>query len=289
MSGSVALGILAPHTPNLVPEPEHPSVRGTVAALRRLAKEIAALKPDAIVCASPHWLARGTFLVNTQWKPACLKDYSGFPAHYYDFEYRPQNDLELARAIAQKAKEAGLNAIHTTDWGLDHGHWSPLFYLAPRADIPVVPLSISTAGPAEHRAFGAAVAQAAAWRNKRVVFVASGTLTHRLDLQTWGRADEPFPEGQAFDELVLDLLGRRAFERLASIPPDLWQAAAPEGNLGTLFELIGAVGDIERAEVLHYDRAFSSVGMATVKFQPAGAALREARSGSARSSAVNPR
>lgn len=175
--------------------------------------------------------------------------------------------------FAAEARAAGLFAEATEAWGLDHGHWVPLLFLRPDARLPVVALSIGTGGPEEHRGFGEAVARAAASLGRRVAVVATGSPNHRLDGITWGE-HHPDPAGEAFDRALIDrLLGGRP-DDVEGIERRLWEAAEPEGGLRPLFILLGALRSAEgaaggglSAELLGYERMFTSVSLLTMFFR----------------------
>lgn len=68
-----------------------------------------------------------------------IYDSYGFPKHFYDPKYAPQESPEVATEIAKL-----VSTIEETDeWGLDHGAWPMLMHLFPAADVPVFQMSIN--------------------------------------------------------------------------------------------------------------------------------------------------
>lgn len=262
-AGGVIAGVYCPHTPTLLERGMHPA---TERALRGLAPLLEGV--DALVVASPHWVARDAFLVQAAARPRCIQDYYGFPPSAYAIRYEPSGDPELAGAIAAEASRSGLAARATEAWGLDHGHWVPLVFLRPDGLLPVVGLSVGAGSPADHRRVGAAAARAAKALDRRVVVIGTGSLSHRLDRITWGQ-HHPEPEGEEFDRRVIAALEEGRPGDIEGLDRRLWEAAAPEGDLGPLQVVLGALGVREvRAELLAYERFFTGVSLATLLFRP---------------------
>ena len=95
-------------------------------------------KPSAILCISAHWETLGTFVTAME-KPMTIHDFGGFPKALFDVQYPAPGNPELAKEMQQliHKTEVGLDE----KWGLDHGAWSVIKNLYPRADVPVLEMS----------------------------------------------------------------------------------------------------------------------------------------------------
>ena len=92
-------------------------------------------------------------------------------------------DPELARRLQKML--APLEVTLDDSWGLDHGTWMVLRHVFPRADVPIVQLSIDEAQPALfHFELGRRLAPL---RDEEVLIVGSGNLVHNLHAYAWGR------------------------------------------------------------------------------------------------------
>ena len=132
-------------------------------------------RPRAILSISAHWYTRGTFVTANE-KPRTIHDFGGFPQPLFEVRYPAAGAPMLAARVA--ALLAPLDAREATDWGIDHGTWSVLVHAYPKADIPVVQLSIDgTQPPAFHLAVGR---QLAALRDEGVLVFGSGGIVHNL-------------------------------------------------------------------------------------------------------------
>ena len=144
--------------------------------------------PTAVLCISAHWQTQGSFVTGTE-RPQTTHDFYGFPDELFAVEYPAPGHPLLARETQR--------LIHTTTvaldatWGLDHGCWSVLKAMYPRADVPVVQLSLDmTRPPAWHYALGQELGRL---RSKGVLIIGSGDIVHNLRMLDWAN-----PEG-AFD------------------------------------------------------------------------------------------
>lgn len=151
----------------------HPGRSGQ--ALAELASELP--RPKAIVIASAHFLARKPVVGGAD-RPETVHDFGGFPRELYDMRYPAPGQPKLAERVRDLLDDAGLDPVIDPQHGLDHGVWTPLHLLYPRADIPVVPLSIQPMlGPAHQLAVGRALAPL---REEGVLIIGSGSITHNL-------------------------------------------------------------------------------------------------------------
>lgn len=130
--------------------------------------------PRAILVISAHWFVPGTFLTG-QTKPPTLHDFGGFPDELNAFEYPAPGDPDLAGRVVKLFEES---ASLSSEWGLDHGSWSILTHLFPKADVPVVQLSVdSSRKPQELFKLGESLQPL---RDEGVLIIASGNITHNL-------------------------------------------------------------------------------------------------------------
>jgi 4,5-DOPA dioxygenase extradiol len=171
-------------------------------------------EPKAILSISAHWYVPGTFLTGNE-HPRTIHDFGGFPPELYEQQYPAPGNVALAKRVA---KLVGERASLRTDWGLDHGTWTVLKYLRPKADLPVVQLSIDGRLPAAgHLAIGQALAPL---REEGVLVLGSGNITHNLRhaFASWQRGDSTTPEwAHSFDADVADAAGQHDGAALAKL------------------------------------------------------------------------
>jgi 4,5-DOPA dioxygenase extradiol len=138
-------------------------------------------RPRAIICISAHYYTRGT-RVTAMEKPRTIHDFGGFPRELYEVQYPAKGDPELAKNT-QKLLAPDVAELDEK-WGLDHGAWSVIKHLYPKADVPVIELSIDYTQPAS---FHYSLAQRlVTLRNKGILFIGSGNIIHNLSLVDFG-------------------------------------------------------------------------------------------------------
>lgn len=146
-----------------------------VASFRNVAKTLP--KPTAIICISAHWFTNGT-KVTAMEMPQTIHDFGGFPKALYEVQYPAKGNPELAEAT-KLLLEPTLVELDEK-WGLDHGAWSVLKHLYPKADIPVIQLSIDYTKPAQYH-FELAQ-KLSKLRDKGILIIGSGNIVHNLGL-----------------------------------------------------------------------------------------------------------
>ena len=152
-----------------------------VTGWREISKTIP--KPNAILCISAHWETKGT-LVTAMENPKTIHDFSGFPRELFDVQYPAPGSPALAKEIKSVVTaEVGLD----DQWGLDHGCWSVIKHLYPKADVSVVQLCLDYRQTPEYHYDLAK--ELAVLRMKGVLIVGSGNMVHNLRMVAWDRLD----------------------------------------------------------------------------------------------------
>jgi 4,5-DOPA dioxygenase extradiol len=191
--------------------------------LARLAAELP--RPRAIIVVSAHWETSAQVRVTTAEQLRTIHDFGGFPDALYRIQYTPKGDPALAGRVLAALRERGIDAAADATRGLDHGAWVPLRFLYPRADVPVVGVSLPM--PRSEALLVGIGAILARFRDEGVLVVGSGGLVHnlrRIDFadkyaptETWARD---------FDEWIAAKLAVRDLGGLSA-----WKANAPNARL----------------------------------------------------------
>lgn len=167
-------------------------------------------RPRAVLAVSAHWYVPAT-LVTAMPNPRTIHDFGGFPPQLYQFQYPAPGDPALAGRVQSLLAPIAVGLDQ--QWGLDHGTWSVLCHVFPKADIPVVQLSVdSTQPPAFHYELGKRLALL---RDEGVLIIGSGNVVHNLLAYSWGwRAVKPFDWAVRFEQRVRELAAAGDHEAL---------------------------------------------------------------------------
>lgn len=231
-----------------------PSARGWAEIARAFPQ------PDAIVVISAHWVTQGVRVMSNA-HPQTIHDFGrGFPQALFDVQYPAPGDPKLAQTITEKLTSFGAQLDDT--WGLDHGAWSVLVHMYPRADIPIVQVSLDMRRkPEEHYAIGQALAPL---RDENVMILAAGNIVHNLpaffrtkQLEPWVHSFDNFITGAAAtgdDAAVLSYASR----------PDARDAAPDWEHFFPVFYALAARRDGETPYIFnkHYDPGISMTAFA---------------------------
>lgn len=146
-----------------------------VDGFRTIAKSLP--KPNAILCISAHWFTNGT-KVTAMEMPKTIHDFGGFPDELFKVQYPAHGSPVLAKETKELLKPIAVELDEK--WGLDHGAWSVIKHLYPKADIPVIQLSIDYTMPASSH-FELAK-KLSVLRHKGILIIGSGNIIHNLGL-----------------------------------------------------------------------------------------------------------
>ncbi len=177
-------------------------------ALAKMGQELP--RPRAILVISAHWMTDGTFITEMS-RPKTIHDFYGFPRELYDIQYAAPGDPQIARMIRDSV-DAPTIQPDLEVWGLDHGTWSVLRHLYPKADIPVLQLSLNMKqGSQWHFEMGEKLAPL---REQGILIMGSGNLVHNLSTMRWTPNAKPYAWAIEFDDWLKTKLQDKDFTSL---------------------------------------------------------------------------
>jgi AmmeMemoRadiSam system protein A/AmmeMemoRadiSam system protein B len=254
----------------MVPEVGRESISGVVDsidAMAELTRRLIESGAESVVLISPHApLEVDSFVAYNG--PQVYADFAHFQAP--DTGFSVPVDEELLAAIKRVAASEKYDVSLLPGQDLDHGTAVPLYFLLQNGwDGKVVTLGYSFLPNEDHLRFGSCIKSAIDQVGRRVAFIASGDLSHRLK----PHAPAGFnPDAHIFDQQVVEALRSNTPERIVSIDFNLRKLAG-ECGFRSMLVAIGASADLPLScEVLNYEAPFG-VGylVAQLSRQPAHA------------------
>jgi 4,5-DOPA dioxygenase extradiol len=231
-------------------------------ALARLAAELP--KPRAIVIMSAHWESED-ILVNANPQPETWHDFGGFPAALFAVQYPAPGLPELSVEVAKLLNAADLPARIDSKRPFDHGVWVPLSLMYPKADIPIVQVSLpSRQGPALQTRVGQALASL---REHGVLVIGSGSITHNLRELDWHAGPESVePWALEFRDWIVEKLASNdelALHDYRRLAPHAVRNHPSDEHLLPLYFARGAGGEFS---IAHQGFTMGALGMDIYRF-----------------------
>lgn len=224
-------------------------------------------KPAAVICMSAHWTTAAT-QVSSGARPATIHDFYGFGAELEAVQYAAPGDPALAGEIVDALRGAGLSATADPRRGFDHGVWVPLKWLFPRADVPVVCVSVVPGAGSTHQfAVGQALRGFAA---RGCLVLGSGGATHNLAAVNFHRPEAPAERLAAdFDTWLAQHIESGATQALldyrAQAPGAAWNHPTEEHLLPVFFALGAARA--AAGERIHERMVYEVLSLAAYRWQ----------------------
>jgi 4,5-DOPA dioxygenase extradiol len=253
------------------------------AFLQRLGPAIDATfgRPRAVLALSAHTLTREPAALAAA-RHEAVYDFGGFDERLYAMRYDAPGAPALADRVSELLAPASLPLHRLERGGLDHGIWTPLRYMYPGADVPVLPLGWSPyTSPADLFALGAALAPLA---HEGVLVIGSGSITHnlrRVAMAGMHRQSTPpeAPESAAFRAWFAARSAARDWTSLFDYRAQAPHAAdmhPTDEHLLPWYVAAGAGGLEAPPQRLHESATHGVLGMDTYAFGPAAGRLADA-------------
>ena len=261
--------VQVPHPPLIIPEVGHgeeKAIQATIDAYETAAKFISGLNPDTVIISSPHSILYADYFhISPGASAKGSMAQFGAPQIKFSVNY----DEELVRAIDGAAKQAGIAAgtLGNRQPDLDHGTMVPLYFLAKYCrNCKVVRLALSGFSLKEHYRLGMVIAETAEKLGRKIAWIASGDLSHKLT------KNGPYgfnAAGPVYDKKIMEIMGSGNFADLFSFKDDFLEEAAECGHRSFVL-MAGAFDGLDvKAEKLSYEGPFG-VGYGVTLFTPLG-------------------
>ncbi|KAJ3333805.1 hypothetical protein HDU76_003282 [Blyttiomyces sp. JEL0837] len=137
-------------------------------------------RPTSVIIISAHWETSPELRITTNEKHTLLFDYYGFPKEWYDINYPAVGEPAVAHQAKALLEMAGFKVAEEKKRGLDHGAFTPVLYMFPKQELPIVQLSLpETNKPESYYNLGRALAPL---RSQGVLILGAGFIVHNLSV-----------------------------------------------------------------------------------------------------------
>jgi 4,5-DOPA dioxygenase extradiol len=219
-------------------------------------------RPEVILTVSAHWVTEGSGVCSAG-QPQQIYDMYGFPRALYELRYAPPGSPATAARVTALAVEVR----EDNGWGLDHGAWSVLAAMYPKADIPVLQLSLDArADRREHFLLGRKLR---ALRDEGVLILGSGNVVHNLGRVDWDRVGG-FDWADDFDAYIKGCVARRDFDGVIDYKKaglSAKNAFYTTEHFDPLLYVLGAAHENDRLTVFNDTRILGAISMTGYLFE----------------------
>ncbi len=219
--------------------------------------------PKAILSVSAHWYTNGTKIMDEE-HPETIYDMYGFPDALYKIIYAAKGSPELSSNII---KILSRPVEIDNSWGYDHGTWSVLHRIYPKADIPLIQLSVDhNASMQEHYNIGQ---QLARLRQEGVLIFGSGNVTHNLSRINW-QMDGGYDWAEEFDNYIIKNIKDKNYDNVVDyrkIGKSADYAVPISDHFAPLLYVLGALDGNEKLSVFNDECIMGSMSMTSFLFE----------------------
>jgi 4,5-DOPA dioxygenase extradiol len=223
--------------------------------------------PKGIVIISAHWESSG-LQITTANHLETIHDFGGFGSALHALRYPARSEPWLVNETKNALSADGIVVTNNENRGLDHGAWIPLMLMLPKAEVPIVQLSLPRqSSPQSLFEIGRALAKLAALD---IMVIGSGATVHNL--RHIAREGTSAPDwATAFDDWLETVLVERNWPELFQFQTlDIGRASHPTTEHFLPLIVIAGICDVQpesRMSNLHRSYSYGSIGMAAWEVQ----------------------
>lgn len=256
---------MVPHPPVAVDEigkDSNDNITETINNYNKIAKEISDLKPETIIISSPHapFYRDAFYIIDDDYTSG---DFERFGCK--ELFFKENVDTELKDELIKLAKEKDIPVANLHDVPLDHGTMVPLYFIEKYIkDFNIVVVGISDISLESNYKMGTLIKEVTDKLNRRVVYVASGDLSHKLqDYGPYG-FDE---NGPVYDKRVMEVMKKADFKELLNFDLDFLDKASECGHRSFIM-MGGALDNIKVTPKYYSHQDITGVGYGICSYYP---------------------
>lgn len=252
--GEVVLAAKVTHVPSMFisekPGPHEGCRTEAIDGLKRIGDLCRERRVDTIVIADTHWLVNAGYHINANQRMEGVFTSTEFPHFLSDMPYSHVGDPELGESIAEIATANGVQTLchsQVATLPLQYGTLVPLRYMDIGTSMKIVSIAgwMYDAELAESRTVGESIVEAVSRSDRRVAFLASGSLSHRIPPNAvvndyLFRISRPFNED--VDLMVMNMWREGRTQEFLDMLPQYADDCDGEGGMHDTAMLYGILG-----------------------------------------------
>ncbi|MDZ5431372.1 3,4-dihydroxyphenylacetate 2,3-dioxygenase [Pseudomonas fluorescens] len=258
--GEIVLAAKICHVPSMylseLPGKHNGCRQAAIDGHKLIAQRARDLGADTVIVFDVHWMVNSAYHINCGDRFKGVYTSNELPHFIKDMHYEYAGIPELGNLIAEEANAAGVRTMahNIASLELEYGTLVPMRYMhmdaSPDQQMKVISIA---AWCAWHRledsfTFGAAVRRAIEKSDRKVLILASGSLSHRFsddrnaeaNLNNWTREFD-----KQVDQRVVELWKEGRFKEFCAMLPDYAEHCYGEGKMHDTAMLLGVLGGDE--------------------------------------------
>jgi 4,5-DOPA dioxygenase extradiol len=181
------------------------------------------ITPKAVVIFTSHWNNNLLTISASDSIYHTIYDFYGFPEELYEIKYPAKGSSIIASKVKEKLTKEGIHVVENMTRGLDHGSWTLLKHLYPKADIPIVQVSINSNTTIKDQIrIGNALKTLA---DEDILLIGSGNTVHNLRLVNF-ESETTDAWAKEFDDWLISKIEENDLDSLYN-----YKNIAPHANL----------------------------------------------------------
>ena len=256
---------IVPHPPMIIPEVgcgSEKQIIDTIESYNEIAKEISEINPETIIISSPHAPIYNDYfhIANGNTISGNLSQF-GVP----NISFNEELDTELIDEIEEISKKYNFPAGRGKDADLDHASIVPLYFIRKYlSKCKIIVLGFSFLPLIDNYRMGMIIKEAIDNLDKKVVYIASGDLSHKL------QEDGPYgfiEEGPLYDKRIMDICFNTRFNEILEFNESFLEKASECGHRS--FTIMAGLYDGLNVESKFYSHEdVTGVGYGIISFKP---------------------
>lgn len=223
------------------------------------------LTPKSVVIFTAHWESEITTISSIEGTYDMIYDFSGFPKELYSIKYPAKGSVEVALKLQSMLTNKGIESKLDENRGLDHGAWDVLYLMYPKADIPVVQVSINPELAMEKQyEIGRAIKELG---KEDILVIGTGSTVHNLATLDWNseKAEEWAVEFDSWLIKKVENNDKGELFNYRQLAPYAKRAVPREEHIVPLFIAMGS-GNRDKPKLLHQSYAYGTLSYICFEF-----------------------